>query len=98
MTTFILLSLLTYRLSRLITIDDGPADLILKFRAILGAYDYGENGQPVTSLGRGIICPHCVGLWVALGAAIGGYGLGGDTFIYWLAIAGLQSFLQSLNR
>lgn len=97
MTLFILLSLLVYRLARLIAIDDGPFDVILKFRAALGAYDYGPNGLAKTSLGRGITCPYCVGVWLALFVAIAAYPWP-EMLVYWLALAGAQSFLQSLGR
>lgn len=94
---FILLSLAIYRLARLISIDDGPFDILLRFRALWGAYNYGENGLARTSLGRGITCPHCVGFWIAGIAAIAVYPQPG--FIaYWLALAGVQSFLQSLSK
>lgn len=94
---FALLSLLVYRLARLIAIDDGPFDLFLKFRDTLGAYDYGENGEPKTSLGRGIVCPYCVGVWLALFVAIAAYPWP-EALVYWLALAGAQSLLQSLGR
>lgn len=93
---FILLSLMVYRLARLVAIDDGPADAILKFRDKLGAYGYGPNGQPRTSLGRGIVCPYCVGFWIAFFVAIAAYPWP-EFIVYWLALAGAQSFLQSLE-
>lgn len=94
---FVLLFLMVYRLARLIAIDDGPADVILKFRDKLGGYDYGPNGQPQTSLGRGITCTYCVGFWIALFVAIAAYPWP-EFIVYWLALAGAQSFLQSLGR
>lgn len=97
MMLFILLSLLVYRLARLIAIDDGPFDTILKFRDTLGAYDYGENGEPKTSLGRGIACPHCAGVWLALFVAIAAYPWP-EMLVYWLALAGAQSLLQELGN
>ncbi len=97
MMLFILLALLVYRLARLIAIDDGPLDVILEFRNTLGAYDYGPNGLAKNSLGRGITCPHCVGMWLALFVAIAAYPWP-EVLVYWLALAGAQSFLQSLGR
>jgi hypothetical protein len=94
---FILLALATYRLARLIAIDDGPFDLLLKLRSLWGAYDYGENGTAKTSLGRGLTCPHCVGFWLAGFAAVSVYGWP-ELIIYWLALAGAQSFLQEMSR
>jgi hypothetical protein len=92
-----------YRLSRLIAIDEGPAlkswqqGIFQRIRIKLGAYDYGSNGEAVTNIGRGIICPHCVGVWVAFPLALVG-GIQWYTVIYWLAIAGGSSFLWSLRR
>jgi len=94
---FVLLSLMVYRLARLIAIDDGPADILLRSRSELGGYDYGPNGQPQTSLGRGITCTYCVGFWIALFVAIAAYPWP-EFIVYWLALAGAQSFLQSLSR
>lgn len=94
---FILLALFVYRLARLVAVDDGPFDVFLKFRDSLGAYTYGPNGAAITSLGRGITCPHCVGVWVALFAAVSAYPWP-EFIVYWLALAGAQSFLQSLGR
>lgn len=96
MMLFVLLSLLVYRLARLIAIDDGPLDVFLKFRAALGAYDYGPNGLAKTSRGRGITCPYCVGVWLALFVAIAAYPWP-EMLVYWLALAGAQSFLQELG-
>ncbi len=91
-----LLILATYRLSRLISIDDGPFDLMFKFRVILGGYDLDENGIPSSWIGRGIQCVHCVGFWIALLITIAYTSI----YHYWifLAIAGGQSFLWSMNN
>lgn len=95
---FILLSLAVYRLARLITLDDGPFDLLLKLRDLWGAYDYGPNGVAKTSLGRGLTCPYCAGFWIAGVTALIAYGFELGVVVYWLALAGAQSFLQSLGR
>ena len=94
---FVLLTLAIYRLARLIAIDDGPADVLLKLRSLWGAYDYGENGVAKSSRGRGLTCPHCVGFWLALFFAISAYPWPG-LLIYCLALAGAQSFLQELGQ
>jgi hypothetical protein len=68
---FLLLSILAcYRLAILITLDEGPFGIILKARTRLGAYDYGPNGEARTNLGRGITCPRCIGMWVAIPLAL----------------------------
>lgn len=93
----IVLILVCYRLSRLIAIDEGPFSIFLKLRVKLGAYDYGNNGQAQSNLGRGINCPHCIGLWIALPLALIASGIQWHTLLYWFAIAGGQSFLWSLT-
>jgi len=92
----VLLSLVCYRLARLIAIDEGPFEIFHLLRTISGAYDYGKNGKAITSLGRGISCPFCIGLWVALPLAF--YANLSSWWLWWLAIAGLQSFLQGVSN
>jgi hypothetical protein len=95
-----IVTLVVYRLARLIAIDEGPfllpnkagSGFFLFLRTKLGAYDNGENGLPKTGIGRGISCPHCVGLWVALPLAFI-VDISWLTPLYWLAIAGAQSVL-----
>ena len=95
---FLLLTLACYRLSQLIAIDEGPASMLLNLRARLGAYDRRADGEAKTNLGRGISCPHCVGIWIALPLAAIGFGLHGGTLVWWLAIAGGQSLLWNLSK
>lgn len=92
-----------YRLARLIAIDEGPATdnktgPFMKLRIKLGAYNYNENGEVETNLGRFISCPHCVGVWIALPLAFLMSGFSKKTFVNWLAIAGGSSFLWSIAR
>lgn len=89
--------LAAYRLTRLITEDEGPAELSTKLRVALGAYDYGPDGQAKTNLGRGISCPYCVGVYAALLMLALRWVPGADYLKAWLAIAGGQSFLQSVG-
>lgn len=94
---FALLAFATYRLARLIAVDDGPFDLFFRLRNWLGAYDLDETGQPATVIGRGISCPHCVGVYAALLLWILILLPGGHGVLWILAIAGAQSFLWSLS-
>lgn len=90
--------LATYRLARLISLEEGPGDLLVELRSKLGAYDYSADGRPITSLGRGISCPLCVGVYIAAlmlllrGVPCAHY------FKLWLAIAGGQSILQKVSE
>lgn len=96
MIDFVLAALVVYRLARLLALEEGPGGVILKLRAACGGYDLGPDGQPRTNLGRGINCPHCIGVWLALPAGIWLGGVEWHSLVYWLALAGAQSFLQSL--
>lgn len=95
---FVLASFACFRLSELITVDDGPGDILLQIRTRLGAYYLGEDGQPVTSIGRGIICPYCIGIWLAFFIAFAVAPLDWRLLLWWLAIAGGAAFLQHFGR
>ena len=92
----VIASLVCFRLSELITVDDGPGNVLVWMRAKLGGYDLGDDGQPETSLGRGIICPYCVSIWIAAGLAVLLFPVGPMIVVYWLAIAGGQALLQGI--
>ena len=96
-TRLIIACLAVFRLAELIAIDDGPGDALLWIRAKLGAYDLGEDGRPETSIGRAVICPWCLGIWLALIAAFVVAPWGYSVFLWWFAIAGGQAFLQSVG-
>lgn len=101
----VLLILANYRLARLIAVDDGPNDWLFKLRANLGGYDLDEQGFPDTSLGRGIICAHCVGIWTGLILSLGyttvyhfNWQWSVLLIFYTLVISGGQSLLWSLSN
>lgn len=94
---FVLACFVCFRLAELVTVDDGPGNVLLLMRAKLGAYDRGEDGQPETSLGRAMICPWCVGIWIAAGLAVILFPVGSMIVLWWLAIAGGQALLQRLG-
>jgi len=95
---FLLLSLSCYRLSNLITREKGPFNIFEQLRILTGAYDYDNQGIPKSELGLLVSCPYCLGMWIAVPLSIIGNGLEWYTLVYWLAIAGLQSFLQGLSK
>jgi len=95
--TLLLSILACYRIARLIAEDEGPFGLFHKIRLRLGAYDYGPDGKAKTSIGRGIACVHCVGVWVAIPLAFYASDIQWYTIVWWLAIAGGSSFLWSLR-
>ncbi len=55
-----------YRLSFLVSAEEGPSGVFERLREWLGAYELGENGLADTNLGRGIACPLCVGVYVSI--------------------------------
>lgn len=86
------LALATYRIARLFALDEGPFSAFSRLRYTLGAYDLGENGKPESTWGRMISCPHCMGLYAAALVMVLPKPL-----VDLLAIAGLQSWLQSMT-
>lgn len=86
--------LAAFRLARLVTEEEGPGGMFAQLRASLGAYDYGQDGQPQTNLGRGISCPHCVGVWAAALMVAVWQVSRLQPVVLWLAVAGGQSVLQ----
>jgi hypothetical protein len=100
MTDLLLLILAAYRLTSLIASEEGPFGLFERLRAALGAYDYGPDGRPLTNLGRGIVCPLCVGVYVAaLMFALAQWGGEiGAVVLLWLAVAGGQHWLERSQR
>lgn len=85
-----------YRLARLLALEEGPWGVLERLRAWAGAYDYGEDGQPETNLGRGVRCPLCVGVYVAalLVGLLSVHWAVSDVGIVWLGMAGAQAYLQ----
>ena len=97
MIDFILACFAVFRLAELISVDDGPGDVLLTMRAKLGAYDLGDDGRPATSIGRGIICPYCISIWLAALAAMAVAPHDWRVALWWLAIAGGAAFLQRIG-
>lgn len=83
---FIVAVLATWRVSHLVSREDGPFDLIVRLRARAGD----------SMLGHLMDCPHCVGLWVALPAAWWLVPSPVERLAGWLAIAGGASLAQRL--
>ena len=57
---FILVVLATWRLSHLLTAEDGPADLVVRLRARLGN----------SMAGRAMDCFYCLSLWISAPLAL----------------------------
>ncbi|GAG30736.1 unnamed protein product [marine sediment metagenome] len=93
---FLILSILaTYRIAQLIAYDDAPFALMERFRTYLGKKAAGGSKYGIWwSLAELIHCPYCIGLWIALLFAL----FSNNFLLYWLAIAGGQSFLENITH
>jgi hypothetical protein len=86
-----------YRLARFTVYEEGPWQFMTRIRSWAGTYDYGENGEPKSSLGRLFACPYCTGMWIALALAIIFFWQRPSLLpLLWFGIAGGQAFLQGL--
>lgn len=86
------IALAAYRLAKMIAEEEGPFSVFLRLRILCGAYDYNEHGVPETSLGRGISCPLCVGMYASLLFLL----LGQRWPVRLFAVAGGQTLLHLL--
>lgn len=90
---FLLQVLATYRIARLIAVDNGPFDIFLFIRQELGKR--ANSNRVMRTLADGANCQFCVGFWVALMLAL----LFQEKYpwwLSWLAIAGGQAFFVDL--
>ena len=92
----LLIGLATYRLARLLVVDDGPGDCFLRLRAWAGCYEYGPDGRAWTDLGRALNCQHCTSLYVSAVAVA--LWLVWPWALVWLAGLGLASVLFEITR
>ena len=56
--TIVICALATYRVTRLVTIEDGPFALMRRLRGV-------ADPDQKTWIGRGLACPWCVSFWIA---------------------------------
>lgn len=97
--TVIIAGLAVYRLAYLVTKEYGPFDVFKKWRGF-----WAELANKAQARGRAVAltatiaelfhCPYCLGMWLALVAAA--ILLPDSWFLHWLAIAGVQSFMQGI--
>jgi hypothetical protein len=81
-------ALATWRVTHLLSHEDGPADVIVKFRARLG----------VSLFGSLMDCFHCLSFWVAAPAALYASRSWLEWILNWLALSGAACLLQSFTR
>jgi hypothetical protein len=85
---FVLAILATWRVTHLLANEDGPADLIVKFRALLGQ----------SLAGRLMDCFNCLSLWIAAPAALFVARRPLDWLFTWLALSGAACLLERLGQ
>jgi hypothetical protein len=81
---FVLAVLATWRITHLLASEDGPADLIVRFRVRLGH----------SLAGKLMDCFECLSLWVAAPVALFVSRKPLDWLLIWLALSGAACLLQ----
>lgn len=68
---FVVLSLATWRVSHLVTQEDGPFDIFIIVREKIGRIEHDDDGQvvmiPETFFGKLLSCVWCLSVWIATG-------------------------------
>jgi hypothetical protein len=73
---FVLLALAVFRVSIMIALEDGPADVFTKLREKAGQKNW---------IGRGLNCPLCISFWAGLTASlVFTSGLMEWPFVFWI--------------
>jgi hypothetical protein len=84
----VLAVLATWRVTHLLASEDGPADLIVRFRALLGR----------TIVGKLMDCFNCLSLWVAALGALFVSRRPLEWLFCWLALSGGACLLERIGR
>jgi hypothetical protein len=85
---FVLAVLATWRVTHLLANEDGPADLIFRFRRLLGQ----------SLAGSLMDCFNCLSLWIAAPAALFVTRRPVEWFFNWLALSGAACLLERIGR
>lgn len=85
---FVLAVLASWRVTHLVASEDGPADIIVRFRALLG--------QGI--LGKLMDCFNCLSLWVAALAALFVSRRPLEWVFCWLALSGGACLLERIRN
>jgi hypothetical protein len=84
---FLLAFLAVWRLTHLLSKEDGPWDMILKLRRWLGG----------GFLGRLLSCFYCLSIWIAIPFVFFLDGTGIEKFVEWLALSGAAILLERMT-
>jgi len=85
---FVLAVLATWRVTHLLSGEDGPADLIVRFRRRLGA----------GFIGKLLDCFQCLSFWVAAPVAFFVTRQPVELFFTWLALSGAACLLERIGQ
>jgi hypothetical protein len=85
---FVLAVLATWRVTHLLANEDGPADLIFRFRRLLGQ----------SLAGRLMDCFNCLSLWIAAPAALFVSRRLMEWCFTWLAVSGAACLLERMVK
>ncbi|MGB6829462.1 MAG: DUF1360 domain-containing protein, partial [Terracidiphilus sp.] len=85
---FVLAVLATWRVTHLLAAEDGPGDIVFRFRALLGR----------SFAGRLMDCFYCLSIWIAAPAALFVTRHWLDWIMVWLAISGAACLLERLGQ
>jgi hypothetical protein len=85
---FVLAVLATWRVTHLLASEDGPADLIVRFRALLGQSIFGKLMD----------CFNCLSLWIAVPVALFVSRRSLEWLLSWLAISGSACLLERIGQ
>ncbi len=85
---FVLAVLATWRVTHLLASEDGPADTIVRFRAVLGR----------SIVGKLMDCFNCLSLWVAALAALFVSRRPVEWVFCWLALSGGACLLERMGH
>ena len=88
MLKFVLAVLATWRVTHLLANEDGPADLIVRFRALLGN----------SLAGKMMDCFNCLSIWIAAPAALFVSLKPLEWLMSWLALSGGACLLERFVR
>jgi hypothetical protein len=85
---FVLAVLATWRVTHLLASEDGPADIIVRFRALLGQ----------SIVGKLMDCFNCLSLWIAALAALFVSRRPVEWLFCWLALSGGACLLERMGQ
>jgi len=84
----VLAVLATWRVTHLLASEDGPADIIVRFRALLGRSIFGQLMD----------CFYCLSIWIAAPAALFVTRRPLDWLMTWLAISAAACLLDRIAK